>query len=161
MAAPLGEPKPLQATPGTKAAAAATTMDDPAVLRAELAALEGEIAGLRDELGFDALGAPPSHPPPTPSWAPTHATYVPPAILLLLAMCGSMFEQVACGCRPPLAYTAAAASRVGHSDTGYREQFTVVRDSGRDVAPAPAPARYNRVAAAKAKKAANLVSDYF
>jgi hypothetical protein len=65
-----------------------------------------------------------------------------------------MFEQVACGCRPPLAYTAAAASRVGHSDTGYREQFTVVRDSGRDVAPAPAPARYNRVEAAKAAQEA-------
>ena len=54
--------------------------DDPAALRAELAALEGEIAGLRVELGFDApaaapsarrtLGAPPAHPSPTPSMHP-------------------------------------------------------------------------------------------
>lgn len=42
---------------------------------------------------------------------------------------------------------------VGHSHTGYREEFTVVRDGGRAVAPAPAPARYNRVEAAKAAKA--------
>ena len=44
----------------------------------------------------------------------------------------------------------AAASRVGHSDAGHREEFAVVRNGGRVVAPGPAPARYNRVEAAKA-----------
>lgn len=44
-------------------------------------------------------------------------------------------------------------NRAGPAAAEYREQFTVVRDGGQPVTSQP-PAQYNRVAAAKAKKAA-------